>query len=89
MTISHSQVSVGTVATSLGVSYPMESTVSLHNIDNTDRIYIGGAAVTTSTGFALDKGIIMQVTIPAGDQLYAVSTKAGHVITVLQPRPNG
>lgn len=89
MTIFNNQVSVGTVATSLGVSYPMESTVSIHNIDNTDRVYIGGAAVTTSSGFALDKETIMQITIPAGDQLYAVSTKTGHEVTVLQPRPNG
>lgn len=88
MTIHFSQVSVGTAATSLGISYQMESTVSVHNMDNTDRVYVGGAGVTISNGFAMDKGQIVQFTIPAGDQLFAVSTKSGHVVGILQPRPN-
>jgi len=88
MTISHSQISVGTVATSLELSYQMEHTVSIHNMDNTDRVYLGGSAVTTTNGFALDKGIIITVTLPAGDNLFAVSSKSGHVVAVLQPKPN-
>ena len=88
MTISFGQVAVGTVATSLNLSYQMEKTVSIHNIDQTDRVYIGGSAVTTSTGFALEKGQILAITLPAGDNLFAISTKANHVVSIIQPRPN-
>ena len=88
MAISQNQISVGTAATSLGLSYQMEHTVSIHNMDNTDRVYLGGSNVTTSNGFALDKGIIITVTLPAGDNLFAISTKTGHIVGVLQPKPN-
>ena len=55
----------------------------LHNVDNTDAVFIGGSEVTTTTGFKLDKGIILPLTVSPADRLYAVSTKAGHVVTWL------
>ena len=88
MSISNNQISVGTAATSLGLNFQMESHVFIHNIDQTDRVYIGNANVTTSNGFALDKGMILEMKLPAGDNLFAVSTKTGHVVSVIQPKPN-
>ena len=55
----------------------------IHNNDNTDAVYIGGSAVTTSTGLMMDKGVILQLTVTPTDLLYAVSTKAGHIISWL------
>lgn len=55
----------------------------IHNNDNTDAVYIGGSAVTTSTGLKMDKGVMVQLTVSPTDLLYAVSTKAGHVISWL------
>lgn len=55
----------------------------IHNNDNTDAVYIGGSAVTTSTGLMMDKGVILQLTVTPTDLLYAVSTKTGHVISWL------
>lgn len=55
----------------------------IHNIDNTDAVYIGGADVTTANGFVLDKGVILPLTVAPADRLYAVSTKDGHVVTWL------
>lgn len=55
----------------------------IHNIDNTDAVYIGGADVTTTNGFVLDKGVILPLTVAPADRLYAVSTKTGHIVTWL------
>ena len=82
------QTSVGTAATLIdgvlinaagGNPYRLH----LHNIDNTDAVFIGGSEVTTTTGFKLDKGVILPLTVSPADRLYAVSTKSGHVITWL------
>ena len=55
----------------------------IHNNDNTDAVYIGGSAVTTSTGLMMDKGVMLQLTVTPTDLLYAVSTKTGHIISWL------
>lgn len=53
----------------------------IHNNDNTDAVYLGGNTVTTTTGLMLDKGIILEIILNPLEELYAVSTKAGHVIS--------
>ena len=88
MTISTTRVSVGTAATSLGVSFQMEHTVLIQNLDNTDAVYLGTDNVTTSNGFALNKSELLTITLPAGDNLFAVSGKTGHIVAILQPNPN-
>jgi len=55
----------------------------IHNNDNTDAVYIGGSAVTISTGLMMDKGEMLQLTISPTDLLYAVSTKTGHIMSWL------
>ena len=55
----------------------------IHNNDNTDAVYIGGSGVTTSTGLMMDKGEMIFLTVSPTDLLYAVSTKAGHVMSWL------
>jgi hypothetical protein len=55
----------------------------IHNNDNTDAVYIGGSDVTTTTGLMMDKGEMLQLTVTPTDLLYAVSSKAGHVMSWL------
>ena len=55
----------------------------IHNNDNTDAVYIGGSAVTTTTGLMMDKGVMLQLTVTPTDLLYAVSTKTGHIVSWL------
>ena len=55
----------------------------IHNNDNTDAVYLGGADVTPSTGLMMDKGEMIQLTVSPTDLLYAVSTKTGHVMSWL------
>ena len=82
------QTSIGTASTIVdgvligdyaGNPYKMH----IKNNDNTDAVYIGGSAVTTSTGLMMDKGEMIQLVISPTDLLYAVSTKTGHIMSWL------
>ena len=80
------QTSVGTVATVIDGVLPNHYggnpyRLFLHNNDNTDAVYLGGSAVSTTTGLMVDKGVMIQLTVTATDLLYAVSTKSGHIIS--------
>ena len=82
------QTSVGTAATIvdgvlLGEYAGNPYRLIIHNNDNTDAVYLGGSAVSTSTGLMLDKGVMVQLTVSPTDLLYAVSGKAGHIISWL------
>ncbi len=55
----------------------------IKNNDNTDAVYIGGSAVTTSTGYRLDKLEALDLVISPTDLLYAISGKLGHDISWL------
>jgi hypothetical protein len=88
MSIINNQVSVGTVATAITTSFSMEGHVHVRNIDNTDTVYLGGPGVTINNGYAILKGEDIDFRIPTGDIVYAVSGKSGHVISILNSRPN-
>jgi hypothetical protein len=82
------QTSIGTTATVIdgvliGANGGNPYRLMIHNNDNTDAVYIGGSAVTTSNGLKLDKGVMLQLTVSPTDLLYAVSSKAGHVVSWL------
>ena len=82
------QTSIGTAATVvdgvlIGANGGNPYRLLIHNNDNTDSVYVGGSAVTTSNGLKLDKGVMLQLTVSPTDLLYAVSTKSGHVMSWL------
>lgn len=82
------QTSIGTVATVIdgvliGGYAGNPYRLIIHNNDNTDAVYIGGSAVTTSTGLMMDKGEMIHLTVSPTDLLYAVSTKSGHIMSWL------
>ena len=56
----------------------------IHNHDNTDAIYVGASNVTTTTGLKLVKEDSIELIINPLEALYAVSTKAGHIISYLK-----
>lgn len=83
MAIQTGQVSVGTAATRILGTNGNYGHVILQNNDNTDAVYIGGTGVTTSTGLALQKLEHNDFDIMPATELYAVSGKAGHILSYL------
>ena len=82
------QTSIGTAATVvdgvlIGEYGGNPYRLMIHNNDNTDAVFIGGSAVTISTGLMMDKGEMLQLTVSPTDLLYAVATKNGHIMSWL------
>lgn len=85
--ISTGQVNVGT-AVALIHDCTKWARLTIQNNDNTKTLYLGGAAVTSSTGLALLKQETIQMHLSPGEALYAVSTDAGgHVVSYLVQAP--
>lgn len=82
--ISSGQNTVGTAATLIDATASMPFRLMIHNNDNTDSLYLGGAGVTTTTGMTLAKLERIEFVMYPGELLYAVSTKAGHAISWLK-----
>ena len=82
--LSSGRNTIGTVATPIDGVYNGYANITIHNDDNTDTVYIGGAAVTPATGLTLAKEQTLQFELSPLEQLYAVSTKAGHTISFLR-----
>jgi hypothetical protein len=83
MALSSGHVSVGTAATVVPVSSVNPYELHVHNNDNSDDLFIGGAAVTTTTGLVLEKLESVTLLMRPADRLYAISTKSGHTISYL------
>jgi hypothetical protein len=84
VTISSGQTSVGTSPTLIDGLEVNPFRLHLHNNDNTDEVFLGGSAVTTTTGLKLLKQDSIELIINPLEALYAVSSKAGHVVSWLK-----
>ena len=62
---------------------PMRVLIHTHEHSSNNDIYIGGADVTISNGYRLDKLEALNLIVTATDLLYGVSGKTGHVISWL------
>lgn len=76
--------SIGTAATPIDGVYNGYANLTIHNDDNTDSVFIGGPGVTPATGLTLKKEQTIQFEIGPLEQLFAVSSKAGHTISFLR-----
>lgn len=74
-------VTVGTTATFVGPLSVMPYRMHLHNNDNTDAVFLGGTAVTTSNGLRLLKEESIDFVLNPKDAIYAIATKEGHTIS--------
>jgi hypothetical protein len=81
MAISNGTTSVGTVATAIDGVWTNPSIITIHNNDNTAEVYLGGSAVTISTGLQLVKLESYQFQLQPLEQIYCVSTKNGHNVS--------
>jgi hypothetical protein len=88
MTIEHRQVSIGTAVAEIVGSDNMIHEVHVHNnnSDNAHILYLGGSAVTTSTGLRLGAQETLTMNLGPEDRLYAVSNHTATVVSVLDIR---
>jgi hypothetical protein len=84
MAISSGTVSVGTVASIIDGTSNSNFRLIIHNNDNTDAVYLGGPDVSVANGMKLDKGIILQLEMNPLESVFAISGKAGHIISYLK-----
>ena len=84
MPLSNSQVTVGTAVTLIVAGNSNPTLVHLHLHDNTDNVYIGNSAVTTSTGLRLTKQDSFEINLMPGNALYGVITSGSATISVIK-----
>lgn len=82
--ISNGKTTVGTAATLVDGSSNSSFRLIIQNNDNTDAVFIGGPTVGTANGFDVQKLATIDLLLPAGSEVYAVSGKLGHVISWLK-----
>jgi hypothetical protein len=82
MALTTSQVTVTTSSTLLVLGKTNPQHVHLHLHDNTDNVYVGNSAVTTSTGLRLIKQDSFEITLLPGNALYAIITTGTATVSV-------
>ena len=84
MAITSGQQTIGTSPQLVDGISPNPSRLHIHNMDNSANIYLGNDNVTTANGLALLKLDSIELTLNAGESLYAVSGSGSHTISWLR-----
>ena len=84
MAITSGQTIVGTSATQIDGSSANPSRLHVHNNDNTNDLFLGGATVTTSNGLRLAKLDSIELELNPGEALYAISAGGSHAVSWLR-----
>lgn len=84
MAITSGTQTVGTTRVAIDGIAASPCHIHIRNNDTTKNLYIGNADVTTSNGLPLDKLTTIDFDVPAGAQLYMISTDAGHSVSWLR-----
>lgn len=77
-------VAVGTTAVLVVAADDLTRHVYLHNAGG-GKVYLGGADVTSSNGFHLGNGEMLDLVIPSRQTLYGVSASGSNDVIVLTP----
>jgi hypothetical protein len=86
MALKTKQVTVGTSVVSVLEPQPNQVRLLVHNAEKSSNefIWLGGSnAVTTSTGYHLDPMETIEIILDTGNQVWAISDKAGKKLHVL------
>ena len=84
MAISSGQQTIGATAQLVDGVSPNPSRLHIHNMDNADDIFLGNETVTIANGLALTKLDSIELTLNAGESLYAVAATGTHKISWLR-----
>lgn len=76
-----SQVTVTTTATLLVTANRADQAVYLHSSSGT--IYVGGAGVTTSTGYKMDNGDKLSMQLSDNESLYGIAASGTPTMMVM------
>ena len=83
MALSSGTVAVGTVATQINGASANPIKLHVSNNDNTDTVYLGDSTVTVNKGLVLQKLERHDFELNPGERIFAVSSKAGHVLSYI------
>jgi hypothetical protein len=84
LAITTGQVSVGTARVQIDGSSVSDWRLHIHNMDNTDAVYIGNETVTTANGFSLFKEDSIELQCYPNEHIFVVSSKNNHSISFLK-----
>ena len=76
--------SVGTASAPLDGITAAPCHLFVQNNDETKELYIGGPTVTVANGMKILKGSTQDFFLPAGEQLWMISTGNGHTVSWLR-----
>lgn len=80
MPITTGHTTIGLTASLVDGTSNSDFRLTIHNADNTAKVYVGGPNVTINNGLGIEKLTTMQFDMYASQELYAVSDKTGHII---------
>ena len=83
MAVSHSRVTVSTVAVALNTVDTLGRVLTVKNIDATNAVDLGTSTVTAGTGFSLAAGLTVQIPLSAEEVVYAIRSAAVDVVLTI------
>ena len=83
MALTSGTVAVATVATQIGNASANPQKLHISNNDNSDTLYLGAQGVTPNFGLVLQKLERIDFDLNPGERIFAVSTKAGHLVSYI------
>jgi hypothetical protein len=75
---------VGTTAVAIDGTAASPSVIKIRNNDSTKTLYVGGPNITTANGLPIDKLTTLEFLLPAGEQMFMISTENGHTVSWLR-----
>jgi hypothetical protein len=82
MTMKSEQLTVGLTAARILEAENTNRHVYFHD-DSSHPVYLGGSDVLTSNGLEIPKNLLLEMFIPANEELWAVSGNADQTVSIL------
>jgi hypothetical protein len=82
MTMKSEQLTVGQTAVRILEQENTNRHVYFHD-DSSHPVYLGGSDVTTSNGLEIPKDSLLELYIPANEELWAVSSNTEQTVSIL------
>ena len=84
MAISTGQLEVGTTPVQIDGTSNSNFKLHIHNLDNTDTLFLGNGNVSITNGMGLPKLDSIELECYPGETVWVVSPKSGHHISWLK-----